>query len=425
MKLKRLLAAALAGVMAMTSSVVTSVTANAEDVTIKEISQADIAISELTNVTKVKLYFDLDTIGNEWATLTVYANNDVSNWKQETFAPTAAYNNGAGQDWQANNEITAAGSFTSTLDFTSTGSTWYQVGLKTSDAGLSPEVTRIEFLNSSSVVVATYDPNVASIGVDNFKYSTMSNTAMAIGDKVTISYDSTNTPVNAKYAIKYKVDNNGSTEYYAPVYNNAVNGTEGQAATGLEVTSSTSGAVTTYTFTAVSASVGTFEINVETSAAGDWSDTAYLWFGSATSFFVPEVEDEPVEDEEDFETGTYDDGKWAELSAEELAAAGTLNTIATAKDEYVTTTNTLSVQYNANEQKLRIYKLYNEADLTGKSSGSIVVKKGNVGLKLTAECVYSKLADGQTAPEGCYYIAWVISGVDDPTEFSYSDITLA
>ena len=144
------------------------------------------------------------------------------------------------------------------------------------------------------------------------------------------------------------------------------------------------------------------------------------------SLLLAEAAEEGGEvEEEDFETGTYDDGKWAELSAEELAAAGTLNTIATAKDEYVTTTNTLSVQYNANEQKLRIYKLYNEADLTGKSSGSIVVKKGNVGLKLTAECVYSKLADGQTAPEGCYYIAWVISGVDDPTEFSYSDITLA
>ncbi len=132
-----------------------------------------------------------------------------------------------------------------------------------------------------------------------------------------------------------------------------------------------------------------------------------------------------ADDGDVLETGTYSDGTWAELSADDLVAAGTLNTITTVGDEYLTTTNVLSIQYSTTEKKLRIYQVYSEADLAGKTSASIVVKKGDVGLKLTTDCVYTTLADGQTAPEGCYYIAWVISGVDDPTEFSYSYITLA
>lgn len=123
--------------------------------------------------------------------------------------------------------------------------------------------------------------------------------------------------------------------------------------------------------------------------------------------------------------GNYADGEWVQLSDEEIKAAGTLNTITTAGEEYVTTSGELSVQYSATEKKLRIYQICTAADLEGKTSASIVVKKGDVALKLTTSKVYTKLAEGVTAPEDCYYVAWVISEVDAPADFSYSAVTFA
>ena len=495
MKLKRFLAAALAGVMAITSSVVTSVTAGAEPGSGTHTFESPVVVNGWAEVvvTSEEISTALGNseyiLENEFNSVTV--NYTAASAGDVSFGYRSTAANGYWASGDTQTAVVGDNSFTFTKPYE----------LENVGDDFKVQISGVVTVNS-----ITFNCNYVSesISAANFTYSTLTNTTMAIGDTVTIAYDSTKTPVNAKYAIKYKVDNNGSIEYYAPVYNNAVNGTEGQAATGLEVTSSTSGAVTTYTFTAVAASVGTFEINVETSAAGDWSDTAYLWFGSATSYNVPAYEitttaptngtlsvdkteaaagetvtvtatpatdyeldaitvngnaitgttfempaedvtvaatfkavesdeptDEPTDDPTDeptedvLETGTYTDGKWSELSAEELAAAGTLNTITTVGDEYLTTANVLSIQYSTTEKKLRIYKVYKEEDLADKTSASIVVKKGNVGLKLTTECVYTQLASGQTAPEGCYYIAWVISGVDDPTEFSYSDITLA
>lgn len=317
MKLKRLLAATLAGVMAMTSSVVTSVTANAE-----------------TTETTLGTFFTGEAVlsGSSWNSQWIQLSHNDQAW---TWADILANENAY---LKATYSMDDTGVANHNNAFTNGGleQGWYSGDIKA---------------YTSTSIPMYYDGNNVEAGTDYVAYL----------------------PFSELLLTEDNVDQWGQIGF-----------------------------------------------NMQANMEGEWTLKSVLLVE-----IKEVVEDEPVEDEEVLETGTYSDGKWSELSAEELAAAGTLNTIATAKDEYVTTTNTLSVQYNANEQKLRIYKLYNEADLTGKSSGSIVVKKGNVGLKLTAECVYSKLADGQTAPEGCYYIAWVISGVDDPTEFSYSDITLA
>lgn len=403
MKLKRLLAAALAGVMAMTSSVVTSVTANAEDAvyTVYEFDDslmgvetaividgdAMAAISSAKSSVDFTLNGAMADAAQGWCNYGVQMVSspytgiwsiDVNTTKTITpsDAEWTAFTTDTSLKFSINNiKVTTA---TVAVD----GGTPITVYDVTKDA-VSGKAFAVGSGDSFLVPASTLTD--AGVTVDNFNDCsvTMTIDSLLEGDK----------------QISLLAGQNWDTQFY---WTNEY----------------TTGDVTI-----------SFKDADATKASAVLSDGLTLYAKSLVMtkliLTVPAVEDEPVEDEEVLETGTYSDGKWSELSAEELAAAGTLNTIATAKDEYVTTTNTLSVQYNANEQKLRIYKLYNEADLTGKSSGSIVVKKGNVGLKLTAECVYSKLADGQTAPEGCYYIAWVISGVDDPTEFSYSDITLA
>lgn len=137
----------------------------------------------------------------------------------------------------------------------------------------------------SIIVEASVDGDKKSISSSNFTYSTLKNENMKVGDSITITYDSTGTPDNAKYHFKYKVaksDDSGDFDYYAPVYDSQINGTEGADATGLTVTSKVDGTKTIYTFTAVKPSTNVFAINVETSATGNWDDTAYLWFGECS-----------------------------------------------------------------------------------------------------------------------------------------------
>ncbi len=169
------------------------------------------------------------------------------------------------------------------------------------------------------VVSATYDDSIRSIGADNFEYSVLQDTEMAIGDSFTITYDSENTPDTAKYSFKYKIPNETDYDYYSPVNENAVNADtswNGASETGLEVTATTSGTVTTYTFTAVSASVDAFELNIEVSALGDWSDTQYLWFGSATAYKVLPADVYPTTIEISGEENTVKVGEEITLSAE-------------------------------------------------------------------------------------------------------------
>ncbi len=280
MRFRRLMAASMAGVMVVSSAIVCQISASAEDIAIKTVDANKIPVSELTDVTQVKVYLNFTSIPatGTLGTVTVISNGDA--WKQYRFATEQQYANGNGQDWQAEAEVKTTGEQVATLDFKPAG--WgYQVEIKTDNADFTPELTKVEFCKADGTVVKTYDPNAPSISQDNFTVSNLDNTNMAIGDSFTIAYDSTNTPANAKYTIKatYK-DADGNTSWPILVKDDGSLDNSSTDTLGIEVSKATSGSVTTYTFTAVSATAVAYTLGVEISAAGDWSDTGYPYFGA-------------------------------------------------------------------------------------------------------------------------------------------------
>lgn len=213
-----------------------------------------------------------------------------SEWNQVDYGTAAA---------ATENYIAETGEMTATVDFpVEAGDQWYQIGVKTSDPDIiNGELVKIEFVNAAGKTIHTYDPNEASIGAENFTFSTLKNEEMKVGDSFTIKYDSKNTPKNAKYRIKYKIhapNDPGAWEgyIYPEVVNTGKIDNSSKAKTGLNVTSATEGTVTTFTFTAVSKStVEPFGINIELSSSGEWDDTQYPWFGDV-SFLVKSAADE-------------------------------------------------------------------------------------------------------------------------------------
>ncbi len=295
MKLKKVLSGFLsAAILATTTAIVMPMSASAEgDVVLGEMGNSDIAVSELGSATQAKITFNITTLDADgYGTMTAYANG--GSWNQRTYATAAQYASGAGQTWQANEEVTATGEQSITLDF-SPANWGYQVGLKTSNPdAISGKLTKVEFLDASNNVVATHDATAESISKNNFTFSTLSNEEMSIGDSFTITFESDNTPASAKYSFKYKIPKvaeptESDYDYFAPVDNGEIT-EQGQSETGLKVTATNNGTKIIYKFEAIAASTAKypFSVNVELSSAGDWSDTNYLWFGDI-SFFVPET----------------------------------------------------------------------------------------------------------------------------------------
>lgn len=262
--------------------------------TIKQIDNNNVPVSEVSNATKVKITVNVTTLTEGKGVLSFYTNTAVppedGEWKQVDYGTAAA---------DTENHITETGEMTATVDFpVEAGDQWYQIGVKTSDPDvINGKLVKIEFVNADDETVYTYDPNAASIGTDNFTFSTIKNEEMKVGDSFTVTYDSNNTPKNAKYVIKYKIhapNDPGAWEgyIYPTVVDNGKIDNSSSAKTGLKVTSATEGTVTTFTFTAVSKStVEPFGVNIEISSSGKWDDTQYPWFGDV-SFFVKSAADE-------------------------------------------------------------------------------------------------------------------------------------
>lgn len=312
MNLKKILSGFLAAAMAVTTMVTATFNASAEDIILKQMSAANIPVSELTGAVNAKITFDItEVISSANTTLTVFVNGDP--WKQETYATSAQYAAGAGQDWQAQHEVTATGEQVVTLPFNA--ASWgYEIGIKVDkEVGFSATLKKIEFLKEDGSVVATYDPATPVISKDNFTYSTYKNIAMEIGDTFTITFNSvvngTGIPQGAKFDFKYKIPkfegaSNDQTDfdYYAPVLDSEVNGTEGQEATGLKVTSETSGTTTVFTFKAVSATQGEFPfmINIETKVDGV---TGYLGFTDDMGYKVVAATEQTITVDSTIENG--------------------------------------------------------------------------------------------------------------------------
>ncbi len=261
--------------------------------TIKEIDNTKAPISKVSAATKAKITVNVTTLTDGKGVLSFYTNSAEENgggWKQVDYGTDAA---------DTENKITATGEMTATVDFPITDKDqWYQIGVKTSDPDvINGELVKIEFVNADDETIYTYDPNEASIGAENFTFSTLKNEEMKVGDSFTIKYDSKNTPKNAKYRIKYKIhapnDPGAWEDYiYPEVVNTGKIDNSNKAKTGLNVTSATEGTVTTFTFTAVSKStVEPFGITIELSPEGTWNDTQYPWFGDV-SFLVKSAADE-------------------------------------------------------------------------------------------------------------------------------------
>lgn len=262
---------------------------------IKQIYNDKAPISEVSNATKVKITFNVTTLLTEdEGVLSFYTNmaktETRGSWKQVDYGTAAA---------ATENFIAETGEMTATVDFPITADDqWYEIGIKTSDPDvINGELVKIEFVNADDETVYTYDPNAASIGKDNFTFSALKNEEMKVGDSFTVTYDSNNTPKNAKYVIKYKIhapnDPDAWEGYIYPVVvDNGKIDNSSSAKTGLKVTSATEGTVTTFTFTAVSkTTVEPFGVNIEISSSGKWNDTQYPWFGDI-SFFVKSAADE-------------------------------------------------------------------------------------------------------------------------------------
>lgn len=261
--------------------------------TIKEIDNTKAPISKVSAATKAKITVNVTTLTDGKGVLSFYTNSAEENgggWKQVDYGTAAA---------DTENKITATGEMTATVDFPITDKDqWYQIGVKTSDPDvINGELVKIEFVNADDEAIYTYDPNESSIGAENFTFSTLKNEEMKVGDSFTVTYDSNNTPKNAKYVIKYKIhapNDPGAWEgyIYPVVVDNGKIDNSNSAKTGLKVTSATEGTVTTFTFTAVSKStVEPFGINIELSSSGKWNDTQYPWFGEV-SFLVKSAADE-------------------------------------------------------------------------------------------------------------------------------------
>ncbi len=144
-------------------------------------------------------------------------------------------------------------------------------------------------INSVSFT-ATYVDEM--ISASNFTYSAYKNEAMKIGDSFTITYNSAKTPKTAKYMFKYKYNDGTADNYYDVVKDDGTVDNGIKDIVGVEVSSATAGNLTTYTFTAVSASKYAFQVNVETSPNGTWQDGdhEYLWFAEVSyKVVVPET----------------------------------------------------------------------------------------------------------------------------------------
>ncbi len=296
MKLKKLLAAVTAAALAVTTMAVTSFTANAAAFTpyiLLNVNSNEWGINgawvaaDKTEITASQTEYEFsytagkdDTWDGDQSKIEAYFYSPMDNLKNASIKSVSI--NGTDK-----NISQSAGSYNLYLwDNIESGSVPGYSAVVNSDA-----VKALGTVTSGDVIKivlsVTLDESVKSIGAANF---TCSKTAgeLEIGDSFTITYDSSNTPDTAKWVVKCSFDEDfadaGITSRWPQLVN--ADGTVDNSAsadTGLEVAKTAEGV---YTFTAVNASKAGYTINVEASAAGDFSDTQYLGQGGGGKWSV-------------------------------------------------------------------------------------------------------------------------------------------
>lgn len=301
MKLKKLLAAVTAAALAVTTMAVTSFTANAAAFTpyiLLNVNSNEWGINgawvaaDKTEITASQTEYEFsytagkdDTWDGDQSKIEAYFYSPMDNLKNASIKSVSI--NGTDK-----NISQSAGSYNLYLwDNIESGSVPGYSAVVNSDA-----VKALGTVTSGDVIKivlsVTLDESVKSIGAANF---TCSKTAgeLEIGDSFTITYDSSNTPDTAKWVVKCSFDEDfadaGITSRWPQLVN--ADGTVDNSAsedTGLEVAKTAEGV---YTFTAVNASKAGYAINVEASAAGDFSDTQYLGQGGGGKWSVAAAEE--------------------------------------------------------------------------------------------------------------------------------------
>lgn len=289
MKLKKLLAAVTAAALAITTMAVTSFTASAASFTpyiLLNVNSQDWGINgawvaaDKTEITAGQTEYEFtytagkdDTWDGDKAQITAYCYSPIDNLKNVSIKSVSI--NGVDKGISA-----SAGAFNEY--------TWDQLQSTTVPGyAITVDSATVKGLGAVSsgdvfklVVTATIDESAKSIGSSNFTCSKAAG-ELVVGESFTISYDSTNTPDTAQWLVKCAFDadfaDHGITNRW-PQLVNADGSVDNSAAadTGLEVAKTAEGV---YTFTAVNASKAGYAINVEASAAGDWTDTQYLGQG--------------------------------------------------------------------------------------------------------------------------------------------------
>lgn len=296
MKLKKLLAAVTAAALAVTTMAVTSFTVNAAAFTpyiLLNVNSNEWGINgawvaaDKTEITASQTEYEFsytagkdDTWDGDQSKIEAYFYSPMDNLKNASIKSVSI--NGTDK-----NISQSAGSYNLYLwDNIESGSVPGYSAVVNSDA-----VKALGAITSGDVIKivlsVTLDDSLKSIGAANF---TCSKTAgeLETGDSFTITYDSTNTPDTAKWVVKCAFDEDfadaGITNRWPQLVN--ADGTVDNSAsadTGLEVAKTAEGV---YTFTAVNASKAGYVINVEASAAGDFSDTQYLGQGGSGKWSV-------------------------------------------------------------------------------------------------------------------------------------------
>lgn len=304
MNLKKILSGFLAAAMAVTTMVTATFNAGAEGVTKQfKVTNEKVPTTELVDVAKAVI------------TVKIVSKGSAEYMQAFTQSQTSAWTTGS-VDISSTEEQTVTVSFTPAVT-----DNYSQVGIQagasdgTDLSDVDVKIIKVEYQKADGTVVTTYDSNVPVISADNFTYSTYKNTSMEIGDTFTITFNSvvngTGIPDGAKFDIKYKIpkianpdpEKDDDYNYYAPVVNSEVNGTEGQEETGLKVTSETSGTKTIFTFEAVSAPTAeyAFMVNIETIVSGT---RGYLWFTGDMGYKVVAATKHKVEVADTIVNGT-------------------------------------------------------------------------------------------------------------------------
>lgn len=117
--------------------------------------------------------------------------------------------------------------------------------------------------------------------------------------------------------------------------------------------------------------------------------------------------------------GTFTNGSYETVDSNEAGALTEIETVTEISGEAG------KILAQTDGTTCRIYKLVTEAAIENKTTAEIYLKSSanaNI-IKVTAEKCYTVL-DGTAAPEGYYYIAFVINNVPEGVTFYSSDITI-